>query len=107
MAPAAPDRHDEAPLRVFVRIRPALPREPLLVRPVLLLGAAADGRPSISVVHSPSGEAAADGQRKVPAGPTADVFTFDGVFSSSTAQAELYELAAAPQVRKRRDENRL
>lgn len=98
MAPAAPDRRDEAPLRVFVRIRPTLAREPPLARPVLLVGAADDGRPSVSVVHSLSSEAA-DGQRKPATGPTADVFTFDGVLGSSAAQAELYELAVAPQVR--------
>jgi len=95
----APDRNELAPLRVFVRIRPGLPREPPLSQPVLLVGAAADGRPSVSVVHAASGEAGDGGHRKRITGPTAEVFTFDGVFDPSASQEEMYKQAAAPQVR--------
>ena len=60
-----------APLRVFVRIRPPLPREPPLREPALLVSASADGRPAVSVIR-PSRSVA---DPAAAAEPTADVFS--------------------------------
>jgi len=77
-----------------VRIRPPLPREPPLREPALLVSASADGRPAVSVIR-PSRSVA---DPAAAAEPTADVFSFDGVFGEAATQRDVYEAAAAPQV---------
>lgn len=76
-------------LRVFVRIRPPLLREPRDDN--MILGTSTDGRSTLSVVVDST---RSDDRRR----RNGQTFAFDGVFDCSATQAEVFTGAVEPQV---------